>query len=59
MYDNRTFLFSLVNSLGKPVKFQHTGAYTGTKYSIYSYHSFGPTFGGGHDICKDITIHDL
>jgi len=52
VYDNRAFLFSLVNSTGKPHKLTNTGPYAGTSYSIYDYSSYGPTFGGGHDICK-------
>ena len=51
-YDSKAFLFSLVNRPGwAPVKLSQTGQYSYRKsYSIYSYPSYGPTFGGGHDI---------
>ena len=51
-YDSKAFLFSLVNRPGwAPVKLSQTGQYSYRKsYSIYSYSSYGPTFGGGHDI---------
>ena len=49
-YDSKAFLFSLVNKPGwAPVKLSQTGKHSSDKaYSIYS--SYGPTFGGGHDI---------
>ena len=51
-YDSKAFLFSLVNRPGwAPVKLSQTGQYSYRKsYSIYLYSSYGPTFGGGHDI---------
>ena len=51
-YDSKAFLFSLVNRPGwAPVKLSQTGQYSCRKsYSIYSYSSYGPTFGAGHDI---------
>ena len=51
-YDSQAFLFSLVNKPGwAPVKLPQTG--TKSYYnsdSIYDCSSYGPTFGGGHDI---------
>ena len=45
-YDSQAFLFSLVNKPGwAPVKLPQTGT-----HSIYDCSSYGPTFGGGHDI---------
>merc|ERR1719461_436101 len=41
--DESSFLFSLTND------FKHKRAHA-KKYSIFDYHYFGPTFGGGHDI---------
>ena len=51
-YDSKAFLFSLVNKPGwAPVKFSQTGQYSYyTSYSTYSCSSYGPLFGGGHDI---------
>ena len=53
-YDSKTFLFSLVNKPGWApvhVKLSQTGQNSYRKlYSINSYSSYGPTFGGGHDI---------
>ena len=51
-YDSKAFLFSLVNKPGwAPVKLSQTGQNSYRKlYSINSYSSYGPTFGGGHDI---------
>ena len=52
-YDSEAFLFSLVNEPGwAPVKLNQTeaGYYSGPQYAIYSCSSYGPTFGGGHDI---------
>ena len=47
-YDSKAFLFSLVNKPGwAPVKLSQSGQ---NRYSIYFYSSYGPTFGGGHDI---------
>jgi len=47
-HDTRTFLFSLVNKNGKgPLKI---GNNTTNKMSTYHATSYGPTFGGGHDL---------
>ena len=44
-------MFSLVNKPGwGPVKLTQQGRYIRYGYSIYSCSSYGPTFGGGHDI---------
>ena len=50
-YDSQAFLFSLVNKPGwAPVKLPQTGKYSYNSFSIYDCSSFGPTFGGGHDL---------
>ena len=51
-YDSKAFLFSLVNKPGwAPVKLFQSGQYSHRKStSMFSYSSYGPTFGGGHDI---------
>ena len=50
-YDSKAFLFSLVNKPGwAPVKLSQSGQYSSYKYSIFFRLSYGPTFGGGHDI---------
>ena len=51
-YDSQAFLFSLVNKPGwAPVKLTQTGPYSYYRSnSIYDCSSYGPTFGGGHDI---------
>jgi len=52
-YDSAAFLFSLVNKPGwQPLKLDQTGEHSyRRRYSIYHYYSsYGPTFGGGHDI---------
>ena len=51
-YDASAFLFSLVNKPGwAPVKLTQQGKYSNSRSnSIYSCSSYGPTFGGGHDI---------
>ena len=51
-YDSSAFLFSLVNKPGwQPLKLDQTGQYSHYRgHSIYSCSSYGPTFGGGHDI---------
>ena len=47
-YDSKAFLFSLVNKPGwAPVKLPQTGS---NSNSIRFQSSYGPTFGGGHDI---------
>lgn len=45
--DKRTFLFSLVNKMGKPTKIDNHTQY---QNSAYNGSGYGPTFGGGHDI---------
>jgi hypothetical protein len=45
--DRNAFLFSLVNHDNKPIRMEIN---TNTKQAIYCNPSFGPTFGGGHDI---------
>jgi len=53
LYDSAAFLFSLVNKPGwQPLKLHQTGKYSyRRRYSIRNYYSsYGPTFGGGHDI---------
>ena len=48
-YSSTAFLFSLVNKPGwGPIKFSSPGRYN--RYHTYSCSSYGPTFGGGHDI---------
>ena len=50
-YDSKAFLFSLVNQPGwAPVKLNPSGSYSLSQYSVYICSSYGPTFGGGHDI---------
>ena len=47
-YDSKAFLFSLVNKPGwAPVKLPQ---YRNQHTAIYRRPSYGPTFGGGHDI---------
>ena len=50
--DSKAFLFSLVNKAGwAPVRLPQTGQHASSNsYSIYSCSSYGPTFGGGHDL---------
>jgi hypothetical protein len=47
-FDQSSFLFSLVNADKK--KYQFKQITTNASYSIYGASSYGPTFGGGHDI---------
>ena len=50
-YTSSAFLFSLVNKPGwGPVKLTKEGYRYLWSYSTYSCSSYGPTFGGGHDI---------
>ena len=51
-YTSSAFLFSLVNKPDwAPVKLTQQGQYSYFKsHSIYSCSSYGPTFGGGHDV---------
>jgi len=43
-----SFIFTLTNIHGtEPTKFPNSN----TSYSIFDNSSYGPTFGGGHDIC--------
>ncbi|CAH3166205.1 unnamed protein product, partial [Porites lobata] len=49
--DSKAFLFSLVNKPGwAPFKLPQSGKYSYNKNSIYFRSTYGPTFGGGHDI---------
>jgi hypothetical protein len=43
-----SFLFTLTNAYGKPHTVFHQKA---TTNHIYCHSSYGPTFGGGHDLC--------
>jgi len=54
-YDSAAFLFSLVNKPGwQPLKLDQSGGHSSYRsYSIYSCSSYGPTFGGAHDIDID------
>ena len=51
-YDSKAFLFSLVNKPGwAPVKLPQSGKYSHARaHSIHGGSSFGPLFGGGHDL---------
>ena len=51
-YDSQAYLFSLVNKPGwGPVRLNQTGSYSYYRSrSVYGCSSYGPTFGGGHDI---------
>ena len=51
-YDSKAFLFSLVNKPGwAPFQLRQTGRYSFNRaYSVFFRSSYGPTFGGGHDI---------
>ena len=51
-YDSNAFLFSLVNKPGwGPVRLPQTGKYSSRRqYSIEDSPSYGPAFGGGHDM---------
>ena len=51
-YDSKAFLFSLVNRPGwAPVQLPQTGRHSSKRvYSVRFRSSYGPTFGGGHDI---------
>jgi len=46
-YDAASFIFSFVNSLKRPLKFEHSGP---NMNSIYNSAGYCPTFGSGHDI---------
>jgi len=50
IYDTRTFLFSLTNPSNNPMMMPNTGPSVSGQYSFYDYSSYGPTFGGGHDL---------
>jgi hypothetical protein len=43
--DPNSFIFSLINQLNKPIKMKWSQG-----YGIYCHTSYGPTFGGGHDL---------
>lgn len=48
--DNNAFIFSLTDGKGrKPTKLRQLGR-NGNIYSIYCNVSYGPTWGGGHDL---------
>ena len=51
-YDSKAFLFSLVNKPGwAPVKLSQSGKSSSSRaHSIFFRSTYGPTFGGGHDI---------
>jgi hypothetical protein len=49
-FDTKTFLFSLKSPSNKPTKMPNTGPHISNQYSFYDYSSYGPTFGGGHDL---------
>ena len=50
-YSSKAFLFSLVNKPGwAPVKLSQTGKHRHGGHSINGCSSYGPTFGGGHDV---------
>ena len=51
-YDSNAFLFSLVNKPGwAPVRLLQTGKYSSRRqHSIEDIPSYGPSFGGGHDM---------
>lgn len=52
--DNNAWLFTLTNPEGtQPVKLPITQNHG---YAIYDYGSYGPTFGGGNDLCKYISF---
>lgn len=49
--DTEAFIFTLSDGKNRPptkLDFNSTGSYT--THSIYDYASYGPTFGGGHDL---------
>jgi len=50
--DESSFLFSITND------FKHKRAHS-KQYSIFDYHFFGPTFGGGHDIRVDYNMSSV
>ena len=45
----KSFIFSLVDKEGL-APFKSMVKHASSSYAIYSYSSYGPTFGGGHDI---------
>ena len=60
-YHPSTFLFSLENPEGTPIKLTNDGPNASNRHSIFDHSSFGPTFGGGHDLyisnnCNSNTI---
>lgn len=48
--DTNAFIFSLVNSLQRPLVFDHVTNGNYSKHSIDCYSTHGPAFGGGHDL---------
>jgi len=50
-YDGKSWLFSLTNPSGaEPIRMLNDGPNHSNAYSIYDHASYGPTFGGGHDL---------
>eukprot|EP01080_Neovahlkampfia_damariscottae_P002757 gene2757-4165_t len=50
-YNNQSFLFSFKNaSNDAPKKLDNNGPHHSNQYSVYQGSSYGPTFGGGHDL---------
>ena len=50
-FDNRSFIYSLVNKENRPLLFEHSSSDTN---SIYSTPSYGPMFGSGTDLCSSL-----
>ncbi len=49
--DQEAFIFTLTDGKGRaPYKMDFNGTGSYTTHSIYDYSSYGPTFGGGHDL---------
>ena len=46
-FDNKAFIYSLVNKENRPVLFEHSST---DKNSLLSSSLFGPVFGSGHDL---------
>src|SRR3712207_3244062 len=49
-FDDKTFLFSFVNSMGKTLTFVNKGPNISGMYSIYDYNNVCMTYGGGYDL---------
>jgi hypothetical protein len=51
VFDNRTFIFTLVNAEhAAPMMIPNSGPLHANQHSIYDHANYGPSFGGGHDI---------